>query len=274
MLAGEGASRVKTFALAPGPSCGYKVGSNPVEWRVPPLSARSRAGRRAEPTPVPDPLQAVVFDMDGLLLDTETMFREVARAVCSELGFEMLDDIHLSMIGLPAERGEAVLRERFGTSFPLDRYRTGCRTLFRDRCRVEVPVKSGAQDILERLETLGIPTAVATSTARAPALDHLRRAGLLGLFRTVVTRDDVSRGKPDPDPFLLAASRLGVDPRHCLALEDSHNGIRAAHAAGMHVVMVPDLLPPTDEIAGLCAAVMPDLHAVREAVERALGRLA
>lgn len=218
---------------------------------------------------LPDPFSAVVFDMDGLLLDTESLFRDVAFSVCEGLGYAMVDEIHLAMIGLPSDSSDILLRERFGAGFPLDAYKLGCRTQFRGRCEVGVPVKTGAAALLARLRELAIPAAVATSTAREPATEHLERAGLLPLFAAVVTRDDVVHGKPHPEPFLKAANRLGVDPKTCLALEDSHNGIRAAHAAGMAVVMIPDLLPPTDEIAALCAAVMPDLGAVQDAIEAA-----
>ena len=92
------------------------------------------------------------------------------------------------------------------------------------------------------------------------------------LFQAVVTRDDVANPKPHPEPYLTAAARLGVPPGDCLAIEDSHSGVRAAHAAGMQTVMVPDLVLPTDEIAALCAAVMESLHAVHAAVFPGPGR--
>ena len=110
-----------------------------------------------------------------------------------------------------------------------------------------------------------IPAAVATSTYREAALDHLKKAGLLDLFATIVTRDDVEHGKPHPQSFLTAARRLEVEPRTCWALEDSHNGVRAAHAAGMATIMIPDLLEPTEEISKLCTTTLPSLmHVLRE----------
>jgi beta-phosphoglucomutase-like phosphatase (HAD superfamily) len=105
--------------------------------------------------------------------------------------------------------------------------------------------------------------AVATSSRSPHALSHLGTAGLLELFDTIVTRDDVTNPKPDPEPYLLAASRLGIAPAACLAIEDSHAGVRAAHGAGMQTIMVPDLLPPSDEVRALCDAVMQSLHEVR-----------
>src|SRR5262249_16849377 len=108
-----------------------------------------------------------------------------------------------------------------------------------------------------------LPMAVATSTVRRIAEHHLRRAGLLDHFTTVCTREDVVRGKPHPDLFLKAASTLGVSAKRCLVLEDSYPGVRAAHASGAMAIMVPDMLPATDELRALCVAVARDLHEVR-----------
>ena len=110
-----------------------------------------------------------------------------------------------------------------------------------------------------------MPAAVATSSRSPHALGHLGRAGLLELFATIVTRDDVEHPKPHPEPYLTAARWLGVAPQACVAVEDSHSGVRAAHAAGMQTVMVPDLVHPSDEIAALCVAVLESLHHLRDA---------
>ena len=208
---------------------------------------------------LPDRIDAVVFDMDGTLLDTETLYKEVLFLVVRELGHEMTEEFHRDMIGYPRERNRAALRQRYGADFPLEAYAERCRAGMAERCRAGVPLKPGAQELLDRLRTIGMPAAVATSSHREDAVRHLQGAGLLDRFETVVSRDDVTQGKPHPETFLLAAERLGADPRHCLAIEDSHNGIRAAHAAGMHVIMVPDMLPPTDEMRALCRLVLDGL---------------
>lgn len=116
---------------------------------------------------------------------------------------------------------------------------------------------------------MGVPRAIATSSRHETARDHLSAHSLTKRFHAVVAHGDSAASKPAPDPYLLAASRLGVAPSLCLALEDSHNGVRSASSAGMMTVMVPDLLEATDEIAALCTFVATDLHAVREAVLRA-----
>ena len=117
--------------------------------------------------------------------------------------------------------------------------------------------------MLNTLDDLWLPRAIATSSARETVEHHLHFHDLVGRFHQIVTHRDYALGKPAPDPFLKAAERLGVEPRSCLALEDSHNGVRSAAAAGVVMVMVPDLLEPTDEIRGLCAFVARDLHEVR-----------
>ena len=119
-----------------------------------------------------------------------------------------------------------------------------------------------------------MPRAVATSSRSPHAFGHLGRAGLLSLFDAIVTRDDVEHPKPHPEPYLKAASRLGVAPQRCLALEDSHSGVRAAHAAGMQTIMVPDLVSPTAEIERLCVAVMESLGHVHRLALPATGATA
>jgi HAD superfamily hydrolase (TIGR01509 family) len=203
--------------------------------------------------------RAVVFDMDGLLLDTEVLYREVMAEACSELGRDMAVEFHSRLIGVPKDRGAQILLGHFGPDFPIAVFHEHTAAAFAARCEHAVPVKKGAHELLRELDRRNIPAAVATSTHREAALDHLQKAGLLGMLATVVTRNDVEHGKPHPDSFLTAARRLEVDPRTCWALEDSHNGVRAANAAGMATIMVPDLLEPTEEISKLCVAVLPSL---------------
>ena len=205
------------------------------------------------------PPRAVVFDMDGLLLDTEVLYREVMAEACSELGHEMAVEFHSRLIGVPKDRGAQILLGHFGPDFPLAVFHERTAAAFAARCEKAIPVKKGAHELLRELDRRNIPAAVATSTHREAALAHLKKAGLLDLLATVVTRDDVEHGKPHPDSFLTAARRLEVDPTTCWALEDSHNGVRAAHAAGLATIMIPDLLEPTEEISKLCVAVLPSL---------------
>lgn len=213
---------------------------------------------------VPHPFSAVVFDMDGTILDTELVFRSIVFDVARELGFEMTDAVHLAMVGASHEVSSRLLAEAYGVRFPFALFERKCREMMHERMAEAVPVKTGARELLNELRARGIPAAIATSSRAGHALGHLGRAGLAEVFVAIVTRDDVVNPKPHPEPYLTAARRVGVAPERCLAVEDSHSGVRAAHAAGMQTVMVPDLVHPTEEIAALCAAVMESLAHVRD----------
>jgi HAD superfamily hydrolase (TIGR01509 family) len=205
------------------------------------------------------PFDAAIFDMDGTLLDTEAVFRSIVFDVCTELGFEMTDEVHLSMVGGSHERTQQLLVESYGVTFPYTLFDERCRITMRERSHGGVPVKAGAVEFISELKARGIPMAVATSSRNPHAHHHLSAAKLFDLFDTVVTRDDVTHPKPHPEPYLTAAKRLGVEPVRCLALEDSYSGVRAAHAAGMQTVMVPDLVFPNAEIEALGISVMQSL---------------
>jgi len=202
--------------------------------------------------------------MDGTLLDTELVFKQIVWDVSRDLGFTMTSDIHGGMVGSSHEATNALLVEAYGVSFPYELFDAECRRLMHARMAEAVPVKAGVPELLRELKARRIPTAVATSSRSPHALGHLGTAGLLDMFQAIVTRDDVTHPKPHPEPYLTAARHLGVTPQSCLAIEDSHSGVRAAHGAGMQTVMVPDLVPPTVEIRALCT-VLESLHEVRAA---------
>ncbi len=218
---------------------------------------------------IPDPLDAVIFDMDGVLLDTETLYRTAMSSACADLGLQMADHLHLSLIGTPRDLGDALLTAHFGDKFDIDRYHTTCRAHFARLCEPAIPLRPGVDQLLAYLRQQRITFGVATSTRRTTAEAQLATAGILEHLAVLVTRTDVTYGKPHPETFLKAAEALNARPANCLALEDSHNGVRAAAAAGMATIMIPDLLAPIPEIEALCVAVLPSLVDVQRELEAA-----
>jgi HAD superfamily hydrolase (TIGR01509 family) len=216
----------------------------------------------------PRPVRAVVFDMDGLLVDTELVVFEAMKASAEGVGREMPFDLFKRLVGLPGHVSDEIVTEHFGEGFDITVWRAGVGHHFQDIARAGIALKAGVVELLDVLDARGLPRAVATSSTRT-AVDHsLGQHGLVHRFHAIISRELQTHHKPHPDPFLKAAASIGVDPADCLALEDSHNGVRAAAAAGMMTVMVPDLLDPTEEMHGLAVHIASDLHEVRAMLER------
>lgn len=210
---------------------------------------------------------AVVFDMDGLLCDTEVVYRDAMIAVAAEHGHDMPLALFKSMIGLPGSSGDRKVLDHFGDGFPIESFNTRVRDHVDAACAAGVALKAGVVELLDHLDELGLPRAIATSSSHRSVQSHLGHSGIIPRFNAVVAREDYVLGKPNPDPFLTAAARLGIAPELCLALEDSHNGVRAASAAGMMTIMVPDLLDPTQEMHDLCVRIARDLHEVEALIK-------
>jgi beta-phosphoglucomutase-like phosphatase (HAD superfamily) len=209
---------------------------------------------------------AVVFDMDGLLFDTETLYQEAILLAAAERGHEVAPGLFTQTIGLPWAKCRALLLSHFGEAFAVDEFQEAWGRHFWVIAETCLSLKVGALELLDTLDQFRLPRAIATSSSRRTVERHLTAHNLMERFDAIVGHGDYERGKPAPDPFLKAAERLGVEPQLCLALEDSHNGIRSASSADMITVMVPDLLEPTDEIRVLCTLVVRDLHEVRSLI--------
>ena len=210
---------------------------------------------------------AVVFDMDGLIFDTETLYQEAFLAAATIGGHDLPTEVIQRTIGVPWVQSRVLLLEQMGSDFPIDQYFAQMTGHFELLAATQLRLKPGVVELLDFLDQLDIPRCIATSSAHSTVQSDLSAHGLADRFHAVIGHGDYVVSKPSPDPFLTAAKRLGVDPALCLALEDSHNGVRSASAAGMMTVMVPDLMPPTEEIRALCTLVVDDLHAVRLLVE-------
>jgi HAD superfamily hydrolase (TIGR01509 family) len=204
---------------------------------------------------------AVLLDMDGTLIDTERVYRTSLASALADLGYADGLTIAHAMIGLPAVECEIMLFEHYGANFRIDELRRAFVSYKDDMLREGLPVKDGALELLDALREADCPMAIVTSSSRRGAEEHLTLAGIRSRFDTIVTHDDVVRGKPDPALYLLGADRLGFRPQLCVAIEDSTPGIAAAHGAGTIPIMVPDMVQPSDETRTKCAAVLPDLRA-------------
>jgi HAD superfamily hydrolase (TIGR01509 family) len=207
------------------------------------------------------PVEAALFDMDGLLLDTEVIYIDAMQAAARALGHrEMPVDFCHSMVGVPGAECNLMIEAHYGEGFSIAEFRKHFSSDLRRQMDAGIPLKPGVMELLDFLSSRGLPLAVATSAGRASAEHHLGKSGLLDRFTAVATRDDVERAKPHPDVYLEAARRLGVPPERCIAFEDSNIGLAAAHAAGAMAFMVPDLIDATSESRAKCLQVLPDLH--------------
>ena len=196
--------------------------------------------------------QGAIFDQDGLLFDTEVLFERAWKQAGAEIGLDVPEALTHECCGCGVNALPGVIR-RFFPDIDIPAYVERALTLAFEAQMATTPVlKPGVREILAECRQGGVQTAIATSSRRRLVEHNLRSAGLAGTFDAIVTGKDVERGKPAPDIFLLAASKLGLKPSVCLVFEDALTGIRAAHAAGCHPVMIPDRVQPTAEILSIC----------------------
>lgn len=205
-------------------------------------------------------IKAVIFDMDGLMFDTENLAIRLWLAAGKRFGYDITKEMMIECIGRTWQDSREILKKHLGQDFPYDQVRTDKSLTTVEYVNENgVPVKRGLYELLDWLKIKGYKLAVGTSTRRDSAEFKLKKAGVFQYFDEYVYGDDVEKGKPEPDIFLMAAGKLGMIPEECLVFEDSFNGIRAAHRAGMRPVMVPDVLQPDEEINKLIYARLNNL---------------
>ena len=214
-------------------------------------------------------VKAVIFDMDGLMFDTERLWDTLWEPACKELGLPLPPDMAKFQAGGRGLAGDN-LRRHVAEYIPGDPQKVLDKVwqLADERFAQGVPCKPGLKELLSTLEDLGMPRIVASSSPRNMIEMNLQTSGTARYFHDIVCGNEVKLCKPAPDIFLEAARRIKVDIHDCMVLEDSHNGIRAGHASGAETVMVPDLLPVTDEMRSLYDDCCKDLFEVKAKMEQ------
>ncbi|GHD63571.1 HAD family hydrolase [Jeongeupia chitinilytica] len=208
----------------------------------------------------PFPARGAIFDMDGLLLDTERIACRAWQHAADELGVSIDESVVLGMVGMHSSKVETYLTGELGPDFPVNAIRDTTHRHYLKLTEAPIPLKSGVHALFDWFRDRGIPIAVATSTRRSIAEHHLKAAGLWDYLSASRCGDEIVHPKPAPDIYLAAASALGVAAGDCFAFEDSNFGVKAAHSAGCRVAMIPDLRQPDAHTLTLEVPVFGSLH--------------
>ena len=209
--------------------------------------------------------KAVGFDMDGVIFDSERAVMQCWKEVASRHNIPDIEKAILACTGTTMVRTREIMLNLYGADFPYDEYARESSAIFHSRYDGgRLPMKPGVKELLTFLKEHDKKIALASSTRQQVVTDELRDAGIIEYFDRIICGDMVSRSKPAPDIFLKACEELNISPSDSYAIEDSYNGIRAAHAGGLHPIMVPDLLPADEEMQSLAEIVLPSLTSVME----------
>lgn len=209
-------------------------------------------------------LKAAIFDMDGVIFDSERALLTCFEEVGKRYGLKDVKSFYLDCIGAAEDTIPQIYKNYYGEGY--EEYKRECYALYYKKySHGRVPLKNGVKEILDYLRSKHITTTIASSNFKSTIMEHLEGAGLTSYFDTITSFDEVENGKPAPDIFLLAFKKLNLETKEgCFIIEDSYNGVKAATAAGLDVIMVPDLLPPNDEMEKLSTKIFSDLFEVKE----------
>lgn len=213
--------------------------------------------------------KGAIFDMDGVLFDTEKLYQETWGELAKERRISLGDRFIMEISGTNGERMRRVVEKYYQVpngSVVIDE----CMDRMQKKLEIHVPEKKGVREILEYFHGLNMPIAVASSSSAQQIESNLLRSGLRDYFSEIVSGSEVKSGKPSPDIFLLAAKRIGCKAEECFVFEDSENGVKAGHSAGCFTIMVPDLIEPSDEIQQICSKICSDLLQARDEIEKML----
>lgn len=209
-------------------------------------------------------IKAIVFDLDGTLIDTERYYVGLGTEVSKEMGYDIPREVILSLRSLNRKFSKPMLQEMYGADFDFDYFHRTRKERFAKLLEEQgIEKKPGADEILDYLKENGYRIAVATATDIERAEKYLREINLYDKFDQIISVSNVANGKPMPDVYLEACRQLGEEPADCMAVEDSENGVKSAYGAGMRVVMVPDLAPPKEEVLPMLYGIADTLLEVK-----------
>jgi HAD superfamily hydrolase (TIGR01509 family) len=211
-------------------------------------------------------IQAVIFDMDGLMIDSESLHKEAWQVTLRHFGYELDEALFAQLVGLRTREDAVLLREHFRLPVMAEVLARQRNDLFLASLPGRVKPMPGLRELIAQVRVRRLRSAVATSGERRYVDAVMRELNLGGVFDAIAVAEDVERGKPAPDVYLLAARRLGLPPAQCLALEDAPNGVLAAKAAGMRCVVVPNEITRSLDLSAADAR-LPSLLAVRRNLE-------
>ncbi len=211
-------------------------------------------------------IKAFIFDMDGVLLDTESLCKKCWRIAARDWGLEGVDRVYYQCVGQASQDTLRILQDYFGRQkegfSALEWYNYAKSFFYEIENKGGLKKMKGAEECLKRLSSKGYVLALASSTRRATVVRQLSASGLIKYFRTITCGDSVAHSKPDPEIYVKACASIGIAADSCIAVEDSPNGVKSAYSAGMRVIMVPDQIQPADEIRRMCVRVAASLDEI------------
>ncbi len=210
-------------------------------------------------------IKAVIFDMDGTIFDSERLVLDCWEKVGKENNLEHIREVFTECIGTNKTKTKEIVFSHYGQDFDYDFFSEKSSVYFHTYVNEHgLPMKKGVVQLLEYLKENNVPLGLASSTRQAVVEEELKMAGIYDYFQVVLGGDRLKHSKPEPDIYLMACEQMGVSPKETYAIEDSYNGIRSAYRAGMMPIMVPDMLPATEEMQQISVAVYEDLLQVKE----------